>query len=59
MIYAISILLGILEIVYGGTVGGIGGSIRILAGIMIPVYLTRAGPRAFFGKGHVAPSPSS
>ena len=58
VIYVISILLGILEIVYGGTVGGIGGIIRIVAGIIIPVYLTRAGPKTFFGKGQATPSPS-
>jgi len=56
VIYIISILLGILEIVYGGTVGGVGGVIRIVAGIVIPLYLTRAGPKSFFGKGPVPPS---
>ncbi|TMI56755.1 hypothetical protein E6H18_06705 [Candidatus Bathyarchaeota archaeon] len=59
VIYVVSILLGILEIVYGGTVGGIGGVIRIAAGIIIPLYLTRAGPRSFFGKGLVSPAHSS
>jgi hypothetical protein len=54
-IYLVSILLGILEIVYGGTVGGVGGVIRIVAGIVIPLYLTRAGPKKFFGKGPVSP----
>jgi len=56
MIYIVSILLGILEIVYGGTIGGVGGDIRIAAGIVIPLYLTRAGPKKFFGKGPVSPS---
>ena len=56
VIYIISILLGILEIVYGGTVGGVGGVIRIVAGIVIPLYLTRVGPKSFFGKGPVPPS---
>jgi len=56
VIYIISILLGILEIVYGGTVGGVGGVIRIVAGIVIPLYLTRVGPKSFFGKGPVSPS---
>ena len=50
VIYIISILLGILEILYGGTVGGIGGIIRIVAGIIIPFYLTRAGPKDYLGK---------
>ena len=50
VIYIISIVLGILEILYGGSVGGIGGIIRIIAGIVIPLYLTRAGPRSFFGR---------
>jgi hypothetical protein len=50
VIYIVSIVLGILEILYGGTVGGVGGVIRIIAGIVIPVYLTRAGPKTFFGK---------
>ena len=49
-IYIISIVLGILEILYGGRVGGIGGIIRIIAGIVIPLYLTRASPRSFFGR---------
>ena len=53
VIYIISILLGILEIVYGGTVGGVGGVIRIVAGIIIPLYLTRTGLKNFFGKGPV------
>ena len=56
VIYIVSILLGILEIVYGGTVGGIGGVIRITAGIVIPLYLTRTGPKIFFGRGLVPPS---
>ncbi len=59
VIYIISILLGVLEIVYGGTIGGIGGIIRIVAGIVIPVYLTRAGPKNFFGKAPASPAPSS
>jgi len=58
-IYLVSILLGILEIVYGGTVGGVGGVIRIVAGIVIPAYLTRAGPKKFFGKGPVSHSTQS
>src|SRR5438309_8614333 len=53
VIYIVSIVLGILEIVYGGTVGGVGGVIRIVAGIIIPLYLTRPGPKNFFGKGPV------
>jgi len=53
VIYIISILLGILEILYGGTVGGVGGVIRIVAGIIIPLYLTRTGLKNFFGKGPV------
>ena len=56
VIYVISILLGILEILYGGTVGGVGGIIRIAAGIVIPLYLTRPGPKNFFGKGPTSPS---
>jgi hypothetical protein len=56
VIYIVSILLGILEIAYGGSVGGIGGFIRIAAGIIIPLYLTRAGPKTFSRKGPVSPS---
>ena len=56
VIYLVSILLGILEIVYGGTIGGVGGVIRIAAGIVIPFYLTRTGPKKFFGRGPVSPS---
>ena len=48
VIYVISILLGILEILYGGTIGGIGGVTRIIAGIVIPLYLMRADPKSFF-----------
>jgi hypothetical protein len=51
IIYVISIGLGIAEIIYGGQVGFVGGIIRIIAGIVIPVYLTRPGPKRFFGKG--------
>src|SRR5437899_3537710 len=50
VIYIVSILLGILEILYGGTVGGIGGVIRIVPGVVIPVYLTSAGPKNFCRK---------
>lgn len=57
VIYIISIGLGIAEIIYGGAVGGIGGVIRILAGIVIPVYLTRKGPRGFFSKSPASASP--
>ena len=49
IIYIISIGLGIAEIVYGGNVGFIGGIIRTIAGIVIPVYLTRPKPKSFFG----------
>ncbi len=57
VIYIISIGLGVAEIIYGGSVGFIGGIIRILAGIIIPAYLTRQGPKHFFGKGASSPSP--
>ena len=56
-IYIVSIVLGILEIVYGDTIGGVGGVIRILAGIVIPLYLTRVGTKKFFGKTPASPSP--
>src|SRR5229473_320686 len=56
IIYIISIGLGIAEILYGGNVGLIGGIIRTIAGIVIPVYLTRQKPKAFFGKGASSPS---
>ena len=49
-IYIISIGLGIAEIDYGGNVGLAGGVIRIVAGIVIPVYLTRPKVKSFFGK---------
>lgn len=55
VVYIISIGLGIAEIIYGGQVGLIGGIIRTLAGIIIPIYLTRPGPKIFFGKGKVSP----
>jgi hypothetical protein len=56
IIYVISIGLGISEIAYGGNVGFIGGIIRTIAGIVIPVYLTRPGPKSFFGKGASSPT---
>ena len=56
IIYVISIGLGIAEILYGGNVGLIGGIIRTIAGIVIPVYLTRPGPKSFLGKGASSPS---
>ncbi len=56
IIYIISIGLGLAEIVYGGQVGLIGGVIRTIAGIVIPIYLTRPKPKAFFGKSPSSPS---
>jgi hypothetical protein len=56
IIYIISIGLGIAEIIYGGQVGLIGGIIRTIAGIVIPIYLTRPKPKAFFGKSPSGPS---
>ena len=56
IIYIVSIGLGIAEIIYGGQVGLIGGIIRTIAGIVIPIYLTRPGPKSFFGKGTTSPS---
>jgi hypothetical protein len=55
-IYIISIGLGVAEIIYGGQVGLIGGIIRTIAGVLIPIYLTRPKPKAFFGKGTSGPS---
>src|SRR5229473_4213418 len=57
VIYIVSIVLGILEIVYGGTVGGVGGVIRIIAGIVIPLYLMRPGAKSFFGRAATAAKP--
>jgi len=50
VIYIISIGLGLAEIVYGGNVGLIGGIIRVIAGVAFPIYLSRKGPKTFFGK---------
>ena len=55
IIYIVSIGLGIAEILYGGNVGLIGSIIRTIAGILIPVYLTRQKPKSFFGKGASSP----
>jgi len=49
VVYIISIGLGIAEILYGGMVGGFGGVIRIIAGVIFPVYLSRANAKAYFG----------
>lgn len=54
MIYVVSIALGIVEVLY--PVNFIGGIIRTIAGIVIPIYLTRPKPKAFFGKGTSGPS---
>src|SRR5213593_3209690 len=56
IIYIISIGLGIAEILYGGSVGFVGGIIRTIAGIIIPAYLTRQKPKSFFGKSRSSPS---
>ncbi len=56
VVYLVSIGLGIAEILYGGNVGLIGGIIRTIAGVVIPVYLTRPKPKSFFGKGASSPS---
>lgn len=50
IVYIISIGLGITEILYGGSVGFLGGIIRTIAGIDFPIYLTRQKPKVFFGK---------
>ena len=55
VIYIISIGLGIAEILFGGNVGLVGGIIRTLAGIIIPIYLMRPGPKTFFGKVSSSP----
>src|SRR5881296_3441590 len=56
IIYIVSIGLGIAEILYGGSVGFVGGIIRTIAGIIIPAYLTRQKPKSFFGKSRSSPS---
>ena len=55
IIYILSIGLGIAEILYGGQVGLIGGIVRTIAGIVIPIYLTRPKSKAFFSKGTTGP----
>ena len=50
VVYSLSIGLGIAEILYGGNIGFAGGIIRTVAGVVIPVYLTRPAPRHFFGR---------
>ena len=54
--YIISIGLGVDEITSGISIGQIGGVIRIIAGVVIPVYLTRNDPRSYFGKSKAASS---
>ncbi len=49
-IYVIAIGLGAAGILYGGSIGSAGGVIRILAGIIILVYLTRPKTKSFFGR---------
>ena len=57
VIYLVSIVLGIAEVVYGGNVGLLGGIIRVVAGVIIPIFLTRNAPKQFFGKGPARSSP--
>lgn len=59
IIYVISIGLGIAEILYGGNVGFLGGIIRTVAGVVIPIYLTRQGPKSYFGRSIPPASTSS
>jgi hypothetical protein len=47
IVYLLSIPLGIAEIFYGGNVGEVGGIIRTVAGILVPIYLSRPSPRGF------------
>src|SRR5205809_6597748 len=55
IIYIISLGLGIAEILYGGSVGFVGGIIRILAGIIILSYLTTQHPQSFFDNCRSSP----
>src|SRR5215831_15178215 len=51
IVYILSIGLGIDEIQSGVAVGLIGGVVRVVAGVVIPVYLNRSSTaREFFGK---------
>ena len=59
IIYVISIGLGMAEILYGGNVGFLGGIIRTAAGVVIPIYLTRQGPKTYFGRSIPPASTSS
>lgn len=57
VIYLVSIVLGIAEIACGGNVGFLGGIIRVIAGVIIPIFLTRNRQKEFFGKAPAHTSP--
>ncbi len=60
IVYILSIGLGIDEIQSGVTVGLIGGIVRVIAGVAIPVYLNRSSnARAFFGRDMAPAAPKS
>src|SRR5207245_9440291 len=57
VIYIVSIVLGVLEIGYGGSVGGVGRVIRIVAGVEVPLHVRQAGPKPVFGQTVACRSP--
>jgi hypothetical protein len=60
IVYILSIGLGIDEIQSGVTIGLIGGAIRVVTGVVIPVYLNRSSSaKAFFGKSIAPAAPKS
>jgi len=60
IVYILSIGLGIDEVQSGVAVGLIGGVIRVVAGVVIPVYLNRSSSaRAFFGRSAASSKPKS
>ena len=58
IIYVVSIGLGIAEILYGANVGFLGGIIRTIAGVVIPIYLTRQRPKELLRKVHPTAHPA-
>jgi hypothetical protein len=59
VIYILSIGLGFAEIFYGGSVGFLGGMVRVIAGIVFPFYLSRKGPKSFFGRAGITATPQA
>jgi len=53
-VYIVSVPLGLVEIVAGGSTGLVGGTIRTIVGLVFAYYLTRPNVKSFLGRGGIA-----